>query len=376
MRLALIVTAIGLAVAAVPALAAGIPHLDHAFVILMENQDYDQVIGSPDAPFINRYAKEANLADNYYAIGHPSLTDYLEIIGGSNFGVRNDNPPDWHDAHCKANIETGTPALADAGLTCPIAGKGMDAATPEYDDNVMSHVDNRPFSYPAAPTVGRSIADQLQAAGKTWKSYQEDLPPSGADGVNYSDGLLTEPGNNEFHEVPRLYAVKHDPFVYFASVQQHGLQNVVGFAQLYADLRDGQVPEFAFISPNQCHDQHGRGAAEVGTGCVDSASLVRQGDAALERLVTGIKSSRAWRQCGHCAIVVVWDENDGRPPHDNRVVAIVDTNYGVHGVTSHVRYSHFSLLKTLEAGFGLPYLNHAADRDVEPMADLFATGKR
>ena len=67
----------------------------------------------------------------------------------------------------------------------------------------------------------------------------------------------------------------------------------------------------------------------------------------------------------------MWDENDfGSEP--NQVVTIVDTNYGVHGVSSNTPYSHFSLLKTLEAGFGLPCLNHACDADVKVMSDMFA----
>ena len=69
------------------AFASEIPRLEHAFVIVMENHAYDQIIGNPDAPFINAYASEANLATNYYGVGHPSLTNYLEIVGGSNFGV-------------------------------------------------------------------------------------------------------------------------------------------------------------------------------------------------------------------------------------------------------------------------------------------------
>jgi hypothetical protein len=56
----------------------------------------------------------------------------------------------------------------------------------------------------------------------------------------------------------------------------------------------------------------------------------------------------------------------------NQVVVIVDTNYGVHGVSSARRYTHFSLLKSLEAGFRLPCLNHACDEQVAVMSDLFA----
>ncbi len=41
--------------------------------------------------------RSANSATNYFAVGHPSLTNYLEVVGGSNFGVQSDNGPDWHN---------------------------------------------------------------------------------------------------------------------------------------------------------------------------------------------------------------------------------------------------------------------------------------
>ena len=53
------------------------------------------------------------------------------------------------------------------------------------------------------------------------------------------------------------------------------------------------------------------------------------------------------------------------------MLLIVDTNYGVKSVASSVRYNHFSLLKTIEGGLGLPCLNHACDSNVKVMADLF-----
>jgi hypothetical protein len=62
-------------------------------------------------------------------------------------------------------------------------------------------------------------------------------------------------------------------------------------------------------------------------------------------------------------------------PNTNQVVLIVDTNYGVHGVKSANFYTHFSLLKSLEAGFGLPCLNHARDASTKVMADLFGAGE-
>jgi hypothetical protein len=71
----------------------------------------------------------------------------------------------------------------------------------------------------------------------------------------------------------------------------------------------------------------------------------------------------------------VWDENDfSFVPNLNQVLLIVDTNYGVHGIKSANHYTHFSLLKSLEAGFRLPCLNHACDTSVKVMSELFAAG--
>src|SRR5512146_2409272 len=71
----------------------GVPHLDHVFLIMMENHGYGQIITNPNAPFINQLASSANSATNYFAVAHPSLTNYLEVVGGSNFGVLTDNNP-------------------------------------------------------------------------------------------------------------------------------------------------------------------------------------------------------------------------------------------------------------------------------------------
>jgi phosphatidylinositol-3-phosphatase len=378
-------TAIALSLAAAlgvaPALAKdpkpSIPRLDHVFVIVMENHYFGQIYGNANAPFTTAYANSANLAANYFGVGHPSLTNYLEMVGGSNFGVVNDNSPDWHNTACRSNLELNTPALEGAPNICPIAGSGMDAATPAVDTTNEGTPSEPIYNDPIAPafTVAKTIADQLDEAGMTWKSYQESLPPYGADRVNNSDGIISDL-TTSVAGMPKLYAVKHDPFVYFASVQEGhdeesgGLRDVVGFERLYADLRRGEVPNYSYIVPNQCHDQHGRGSSEVGPYCSTDSLSIQAGDVTVQNLVGAIKASEAWKH-GNNAIVVVWDEND-YSSLPNQVVAIVDTNYGVSGVTSHARYNHFSLLKTVEAGFGLSYLNHAADENVPLMSDLFA----
>lgn len=123
----------------------GIPRLDHVFLIMMENHAYQQVINNPNEPYLNGLIKsgKVNLATNYFAVGHPSSTNYLEVVGGSNFGVRSDNPPDWGNTSCVPNIASGVenadnsggnaPMQVDTGNVCPIQGSGTDAATPAID---------------------------------------------------------------------------------------------------------------------------------------------------------------------------------------------------------------------------------------------------
>src|SRR5262249_39582035 len=141
----------------------GVRHLDHVFLIMMENHGYSQILNNPNAPFTNLYAASANLATNYFAIGHPSLTNYLEVVGGSNFGVQSDNSPDWHNSSCTANLASGK-ASTDSPASpsvCPIEGEGTDAATPAID--TVNEVQGIPGlinidgvrSLPAAATTGK-----------------------------------------------------------------------------------------------------------------------------------------------------------------------------------------------------------------------------
>lgn len=411
----------------------GVPHFDHIFLIMMENHGYQQVINNPNEPYLNSLIanKQVNLATNYFAVGHPSLTNYLEVVGGSNFGIRSDNAPAW-GSDCSSNIETGivnadngggnAPVQVDSGSICPIAGFGKDAETPAVDNWNEVTLPQFPFladidgvkSIPAANTVGESIGDQLVKFGLSWKSYQESLPLGSISGVNYSNGTATNLTDFstlaplKTSNVVQAYAVKHNPFAYFKSVQdgtsrENSLKNIVGFDGahgLYADLATGNVPAFSFIAPNQCDDQHGRGNGDAfcgfdfgvtaglttGTQAGLNPGLMQQGDVTIQRIVAAITASPAWHE-GRAAIVIVWDENDYSgistqpsgpfpPQNQNQVVLTVQTNRGPAGVQSGNYYNSFSLLKTIEAAFGLPCLNHACDSDVATMSDLFGGGHR
>ena len=397
-------TLLGAAFAQEGPVPKGVPHLDHVWVIMMENHGFSQIMNNPAEPFVNQYAKNANLATNYFAVAHPSLTNYLETVGGSNFGVQDDNSPDWHNASCVTNLQSTPNYEASGNAICPIAGTGTDAASPAIDTvnespgNPTINIDGT-RSYDANPnTVGKSIADQLAAVGKSWKSYQESQPLQGADGVNNSDGFFTDAFdfttlNPQLNppltqgDLVKDYAVKHNPFVYFQSVQEGkgavSLKHSVAFEGdngLYGDLASGHVPTYSFIAPNQCNDQHGRGNAGAfcnydplsdGSQAGLNPALILKGDQTVQRIVTAIHGSPVWKH-GHNAVVLIWDENDySLAPNTNQVVAIVDTNYGPHHKQSGKFYTHFSLLKTIEGGLGVGCLNHACDESTNTMTDLF-----
>ena len=91
-----------------------------------------------------------------------------------------------------------------------------------------------------------SLADQLEGAGLTWKGYFQNMPTPGFEGTCYPVS-------------PCLYASKHNPFLNFTHVATSAAEkaNLVPDTQLMADLATGNLPSFAYIVPDQCHDIHG-----------------------------------------------------------------------------------------------------------------------
>ena len=104
------------------AVGASAQTYQHVFVIAEENHAYNEIVGSPSAPYINgTLIAHGALAANYFAISHPSEPNYLALTSGSIW----DNPPD---------------------------------NSPQQD------------SY-----AGPNIADELQKAGIRWRAYMEDM---------------------------------------------------------------------------------------------------------------------------------------------------------------------------------------------------------
>lgn len=253
----------------------------------MENEAETAIIGNPAAPYLNTLARGGALATRYFAITHPSLPNYLALVGGSTFGVSSDCGP----------------------------GPGCSATSP-------------------------GLADQLQAAGISWKAYMQSMPKN----------CDQAPSAN--------YAVKHDPFVYFRSVVTSMCANVVPATQLTTDLANGALPRFAWLSPNLCNDMH---------DC-----SVRTGDSYLAGIVPQIL--RALGSNG--VLFVTFDEGTtdaggGQAGAAGGQVALIAAGPAIaQGVRSQTPYDHYSLLRTIEDAWGLPPLRSAAG--AAPMTDLFS----
>jgi phosphatidylinositol-3-phosphatase len=167
-----------------------IPKYDHIFVIIEENKAYNQIIGSPNAPIINKLAKTYGAATNFYAEVHPSEANYIAILGGDTFGIHDDDAffcePNSTKRFCKRSVKSG------------------------YVDHTVR---------------AKSLMEQLESKGLTWKGYFEDIPSPGSKEI-VSTG-----------KIPWLYAVKHNGFMNFKKVQDDPKikQKIVGFDQLAAE---------------------------------------------------------------------------------------------------------------------------------------------
>lgn len=222
--------------------SGGTSSLQTVFVIVMENHNWSSIKNSPSAPYINNTLLPMGAhAENYVNVPgiHPSEPNYLWLEAGTNFGVTNDNNP-------SSNHQSTT----------------------------------------------QHLVTQLQAAGITWKSYQE--------GISGTTCPLTATG---------LYAPKHNPMIYFddvtntnSSSSQNCIQHVRPYTELSADLQNNSVARYNFITPNLCNDMHNA------TGCATS-DQVANGDTWLSTEVPKILASQAYQNNG--VLLITWDESEG-----------------------------------------------------------------
>jgi phospholipase C len=351
-----------------------VPKLDHVFVLVLENHNSFTSFGSPgildnpNAPHIQALAKKYNSATNYNAVWHPSLPNYVAMITG-----------DWIGNDAVATDHTYPP-----NSTVGISDDDSPTVATDYPPPANASVHRWRVNLP-------SLAGQLTAVGKDWRAYMQNIPDAGTTLANW-------PGDNN---TAKMYAVKHNPFPYVAEIQDDPAQfaKQVPLEQLFSDLGAKTVPAFSYIVPDQCRDMHGLSNVLAPCGGVNDTDPVdvKRGDEETFWIVNGILGSAGWKE-GRNALFVTFDEGNGPntcnyspdtpitdvvpdtllpgpdcydPKNFNdKVVMIVITNYGTKGVVDNHFYDHYSLLKTIEAAFSLPFIGHARDPGTQTMSPL------
>lgn len=252
--------------------------LNRIAVLVLENRSWGQVIGNTSAPFLNSLARRGALATHYYAIAHPSLPNYLALTTGGHKSVNGDC------AMCRSS--------------------------------------------------GRSLANQLEAAGISWRAYFESMRSRLS--TQFVPGAAYDPHYNPFAYTQALRAP--DPSA-----------DVTSFAGLRRDLADRTLPRFAWISPNTRHDGH-----YVTLRVVDqfARTLVPRIVRALgprgvlfitwDEGRTGDRSGANGRGGGHVPLIAV-----GPAARDGARVSIPS--------------NHYALLRTIESAFHVRPLGHARD---------------
>ncbi len=304
----------------------GAAKASHVFVINLENKNYNKTWGKQSvAKYLNgTLVPMGTLLTQYYGTSHASLGNYITQISGQ-----------------PSNPETNADCIT---FTEYMNGKGC--------------------VYPARV---KTIADQLQGAGKTWKSYQEDMTtpcrhPKIGDG---DTTLVARKGD--------MYATRHNPFVYFHSIidTPECKANVVDLKKLDPDLASADsTPNLVYITPNLCHDGHD-------TPCVDGqpGGLV-SADKFLSTWVPKILASPAYKADG--LLVITLDEADDdsssccgqkQGAGGGRIGTLLVSPRVEAGRTNDTPYNHYSLLCSMEDAFGLPHLARAGTRGVKCFGD-------
>ncbi len=304
---------VGSAAATPPSLASSsVPQYDHIFLIILENNGYNQLIGNGYAPILNALAHDYGIATNYRGVSGTSEPNYVAMLGGSTFGINNDNP----------------------------------------------------YWFPGNTVHRANLMSQLEAAGETWRGYFQGMPYPGYRGYCYPDKC------NGIPDADTQYVSKHNGIVNFADLHTPAeFAKLFPIAQLSGDLAAGTVPNFSYIVPDECDDMHGAPPWCVDSGNAETVQenwLIAQGDRYVGQLVNEITSSSVW-STGRDAIVITAD--NGNLP-TSRLATIVITNHGPRGLADNTLYNHYSLLASLEQAFGLGCLLKSCN--ATPMGPLFA----
>ncbi|AHH95266.1 alkaline phosphatase family protein [Kutzneria viridogrisea] len=172
-----------------------------------------------------------------------------------------------------------------------------------------------------------NLGQQLIGAGRTFTGYSESMPSDGYTGCSSGD-----------------YRRKHNSWVDFSNVPAASNLRYTAFPSDYT-----QLPTVAFVTPNMCNDMHD---CSIGTG-----------DTWLHNNLDGYAQ---WAKTHNSLLIVTFDEDSG-----TSVNQIFTTFVGAHVQTGTYSESinHYTVLRTIEASYGLPGINNAASKS--PILDVW-----
>jgi phosphatidylinositol-3-phosphatase len=320
--------------------AAALPPIRHVWLLVLENESASTTFGpSAPAPYLAKTLRSMGLfLPDYYGVGHNSLDNYIAMISGQ--------PPNPEtQADCVANYSNFNGTVVN-GIA---QGTGC-----------------------VYPTSVPSIADQMTAAGLTWKEYAESMP------APCSHAVIGQPDSQQGETAGDPYTPRHNPFVYFHSIIDNASYcdaHDVNLNALPGDLASvGTTPNYSFITPDVCGDGH---------DATCTAEPSRPGGFAgingfLETWVPKILDSPAYKKNG--LLIITFDEaltSDASSccgeqpgatqplpglsgPGGGDVGAVLLSPYIKPGSTSTHAYNHYSMLASIENLFGLGRIGMAA----------------
>ncbi len=333
--------------------AAKLTDVKHVFLIVLDDEPYALDFGPESkAAYITRTLEpKGELLIRYDAVAHEQLPNAIALISGQG-----------------PNAQTAADCPSYTALTPTSAGAD-------------EQVNGEGCVYPASV---QTLPGQLESKHLTWRAYLQGLeegtgapaacahPAAGAQDPTFASGA---------------YAGFRDPFVYFSSITSNSqcAADVVGLTPLAHDLAGpaSAVPALSYIVPGRCEDG-GPAACTAGapTGPADTSAF-------LEKVIPEITASKAYKSNG--LIVITTDEAPstgefadsssccGQPAYPNLtttgfqhgggiVGALLISPFVKGGTTSPEQYDHYSLLKTVEAIFGVPSIGYAALPAVQPFS--------
>ena len=322
------------------------PPIRHVFIIVLENESASVSFGpASPAPYLSKtLTAQGAYLPHYYGIGHNSNDNYIAMISGQAPNVANQA-----DCETYSNVVPGT-----IGSFGQAQGTGC-----------------------VYPTTVKTIADQLDAAGFTWRDYNQGMgsDPSRETAV-CAHPALNSLDNTQSATATDMYATRHNPFVYFHSIIDDTTlcdTHVVNLDELPQDLSSAsRTANYTFITPDLCNDGHDAPCADGEPGGL------AQADSFLRTWVPQITGSPAFKQDG--LLIVTFDEaatsddssccgeipGPGSPepgengPGGGDIGAVLLSPCITPGTVSETPYNHYTMLGSVENLFGLSHLGYAS----------------